>query len=180
MIKSKTTNKRAVKKVRLTKKQKDKLTKRLKRRIKDKNIKKKGFHAKASGESRYKNGVFWSKKNNKEFIFRSAYEFGYFHILEADDNVVSYIVEPFRIPYRFNGRARSYVPDIMVLYEDGSIKIIEVKPLALVPNRMVQAKAAAARRFIHKHIQGATFKFVTETDIFNTEKDYKKILKLIK
>lgn len=177
MAKPKTLRQR--KKVQLTEKQKAKLEKKLKNKRKKKNIQSKGFHAKDSGQGRYKNGIFWSKKNQKEFVFRSAYEFGYFHILEADDNVVSYIVEPFKVPYVFGGKPRSYIPDLMVLYHDGSIKLIEIKPAALVRARMVQAKATAARRFIDKHIKGGSFEFVTEEDIFDTQADYKKLLKLI-
>jgi hypothetical protein len=163
----------------LTKKEKEKITKNARLKIKKKQIKKKGFSV-ASNRSKYKQGKFWSKKNQKEFVFRSAYEFGYFHILEADNNVVSYIVEPFQISYRYQGSIRKYWPDLMVLYKDGSIKILEIKPAALVNSRQVQAKAAGARMFLKRNIPTAKYAFITEVDIFDTPADYKKLVKLIK
>lgn len=177
---TKTKPKGPVKKTRkLTQKERDKLTKNVRNKIKKKQIKKKGFSV-ASNRSKHKQGKFWSKKNQKEFVFRSAYEFGYFHILEADKEVVSYIVEPFQISYRYQGSIRKYWPDLMVLYKNGSIKILEIKPAALVNSKQVQAKAAGARMFLKRNIPNAEYAFITEADIFETQADYKKLVKLIK
>ena len=160
---------------------KEKIAKKLKKkRIKEAkktSLKKVGYHINEVEKGKYKNGVFYSKKNNKEFIFRSAYEFGYFHILESDPNVVSYLVEPLSIPYRFGSRNRSYHPDLMVLYKDGSIRILEIKPIRLVRNRIVQIKADAARQFINEFLENCSFQFITEKDIFNSDADYRNLLK---
>lgn len=141
-------------------------------------VKKNGFCI-HKGDSKYKQGKFYSKKNNTEVIFRSTYELGYFHILEQDDNVIAYIVEPFEIAYIFDGRKRKYWPDIMVLYRDGSVKIIEIKPVQMLKFRKVKAKATAARQYIKDNIPNAEYIFVTEDDIFETKADYQKMLKLI-
>lgn len=169
-----------IRKTKLTRIQKVELAKKLRDKAKQKNLKKDGVHHNKVKKGRWKQGIFWSKKNNKEFIFRSAYEFGYFHILEADTNVVSYIVEPFKIPYKFKGVNRNYIPDIMVLYRDGGIKILEIKPASMVGYPQVQAKAKAARVFMRKHIKNGKYEFITEDDIFASDKDYKALLKLMK
>lgn len=136
---------------------------------------KKGFK-RSKGKSKYKQGKFWSKKNRKEYVFRSAYEFAYFHILEEDENVVSYVVEPFSVGYLFNGIRRAYWPDLLVLYKDGSMEIIEIKPLVFVNKPQVQAKAKGCRRFIGTHLPNTTYRFVTEKDIFASEEDYMRLL----
>lgn len=171
--------KRNNKKSQLTARQKELLSKKIKKKVRAKNIKKKGFHADKATKGKYKKGIFWSKKNHKEFVFRSAYEFAYFHILEADHNVVSYIVEPFKIPYKWKNSKRNYIPDIMVLHKCGTINLIEIKPKAMIRDAMVQKKAAAARAFMKQHIKGGEYKFITEEDIFDTPQDYKKLLKII-
>ena len=160
-------------------KHKSKLIKRKTQSVKRSALKKKGFRA-SKGKSKYKQGKFWSKKNQKEYIFRSAYEFGYFHILELDDTVISYIVEPFQVKYRFDNVQRTYWPDLLVLYADGSMKIIEIKPASLVGNRKVQAKAAGCRLFIKARLKNTTYEFITEHDIFSSDADYKRLVKMIK
>lgn len=158
---------------------KAKTVKTIKKKISKEKVSKQGFCVEKNS-SKYNQGKFYSKKNNKEFIFRSTYELGYFHILEQDPNVMSYIVEPFEISYFFEGHKRNYWPDIMILYADGSMKIVEIKPSEHLKFRKVRAKAAAARKFVAKHFKNAEYVFVTEKDIFATEGDYHRMLRLIK
>jgi hypothetical protein len=163
----------------IAKKHQTSLAKNKRKQRRTKVLKQKGFAA-ANNNSKYKQGKFWSKKNQKEYVFRSAYEFGYFLLLEEDESVVSYIVEPFQVPYRYNNVTRTYWPDLLVLYRDGSMKIIEIKPLALVDSKQVQAKAAGCRLFISQRLKNTTYEFVTEKDIFESDTDYKKLVKMIK
>ena len=145
-----------------------------------KELKEKGFVRHKNSNS-YVSGLFWSTKNNKEYIFRSTYEFAYFFMLENDGNVESYIVEPFDILYRSpkDNRIHRYIPDIIVLYKDGSLKIIEIKPKCMTTDPVVVRKAEAARKYI-KHIKmQATYEFITEEDIFLTNKDYVKLKNLL-
>lgn len=163
------------KKIALLKKKTKKV---IRKKIEKKEIAKNGFSI-VEGDSKYKQGKFFSKKNNREVIFRSTYELGYFHILEADKSVIGYVVEPFEIAYFFEGRKRKYWPDIMVLYADGSMKIIEIKPADMLKFRKVRAKAAAAREYLKQNLPQAEYVFITEDDIFETKADYSKMLKLI-
>jgi len=143
-------------------------------------LKAKGFVRHKNSNS-YISGLFWSTKNNKEYTFRSTYEFAYFFMLENDDNVESYIVEPFDILYRSpkDNRIHRYIPDIIVLYKDGSLKIIEIKPKCMTTDPVVVRKAEAARKYIKMYRLDATYEFITEEDIFNTSKDYVKLKNLL-
>ena len=148
------------------------------RRIKE--VKEKGF-IRNRNKGSYVSGMFWSSKNNREYIFRSTYEFAYFYILEQTDDVMSYIVEPFHLPYKhpFNGKIRKYYPDIMVLYRDGTMKLLEIKPASMVTDPVVARKASAARAHLLRNNIPATFEFITEEDIFNTAKDYRNLKDLL-
>jgi len=159
----------------------------LKKRIKRKErkraiseLKKNGFSSNKRSKKFY-SGTFFSKKNNIEYIFRSSYELAYFYILEDDNNVISYIVEPFKISYinPNDKKKHNYIPDLVVLYRDKTIKILEVKPKALLSNNVVKSKAAAARAFIKKNKIKATYQFITERDIFKTDKSYNKLKKIL-
>lgn len=132
--------------------------------------------------SKYKTGNFISKKNNSTFIYRSAYEYAYLLKLEKDDDVINFVVEPFKIPYKDdNGKSRSYIPDIVVLRKNGLIEILEIKPKSRLCNGTVQRKASAARSYIKRNFKNSevVYRFITEEDIFATEKEYLQVLKMI-
>jgi len=161
--------------------------KKIKKRVKDKQrdriltkIQKNGFVVHKRAKS-YISGIFWSVKNNKEHVFRSTYEFGYFLMLENDDTVVSYVVEPFGIPYKhpFDNKIHKYWPDILILYKSGALNMVEIKPKCKVDDAVVQRKAVAARAHIRRNNMDAEYLFITEEDIFDTSKDYLNLKKLL-
>ena len=92
---------------------------------------------------------------------------------------MSYIVEPFDIPYRINGKERKYWPDVLVLYKDTSLRMIEVKPKAKLRFKSVRIKASAARKHCRENMENCTYHFVTEEDIFHNEGEYKKMLNYV-
>lgn len=55
------------------------------------------------GNGKYRTGQFPSAKNKSSYIYRSSYEYAFFTKLEADDNVVQFISEPFQVPYTTAG-----------------------------------------------------------------------------
>ena len=131
---------------------------------------------------KYKTGTFFSKKNNSGFVYRSAYEYAYLVKLEKDDNVVNFIVEPFKIPYLDErGHKHVYIPDIVVLKANGNIDLIEIKPKSMLQNARVQRKASAARAFLKRNHKDAVieYKFITEEDIVENYKEYIDLLKTI-
>lgn len=108
-------------------------------------------------------GHFNSKKNKSRLYFRSSYEERAFELLEEDDQVIRYEVEPFKIEYVSDkGIKRYYVPDILVYYDDGSIKLVEVKPEVFIKAR--DSKYIAAQHYCRA--LGYTFVFWSEQQLF--------------
>jgi hypothetical protein len=96
---------------------------------------------------KYKYGIFFSYKNNKEIHYRSSYELAAYNILEKMSVVKSYTIENLIIPYIYNGIDRSYIPDILVTYINEEKEIIEIKPNNLLNDSQNIAKAEAAEKF---------------------------------
>ena len=127
-------------------------------------------------------GVFWSHKNDKALSYRSSYELAFYHLLEADEKVLTYLVEPFHLPYfsPLDHKMHRYYPDLLVLYSDSKMELIEIKPVTLIRDIIVQVKARAARAYIIREGLDAEFRFVSEEDIFKSAKDYGKLMKMFK
>lgn len=76
-------------------------------------------------------GIFFSIKNNKGIQFESSLERDFIYMLEMDQNVISFLEQPFTVRYRdSNNRIRKYTPDF--LYHIESLKspksfVIEIK-----------------------------------------------------
>ena len=80
---------------------------------------------------------------------RSSWEFQAALKLDSDPSVVTFAVEPCKIPYqRWEGErfhTRHYVPDFLATFVDGKRKLIEVKPKCHLKAAINEAKFAAAR-----------------------------------
>ena len=165
--------------IRVSKKAQEDFLVKLKEKLEDIHIKKYTFIVK--GSKMHTAGIFWSAKNNKKFVFRSAYEFAYFYQLENNDNVISYEVEPFEIPY-IDLRTKSkriYIPDVMVEYKNGTKTLIEIKPKNKLKANDVRSKAIGAREYLADKMPNIEYRFVTEEEIFNSPSDYVKLLGVI-
>lgn len=113
--------------------------------------------------SRSKNGFHESPKAGRIY-YRSSYELTAFQKLDADDRVVTYIVEPFSLTYvNAEGNTRRYKPDIMVCYGRGLTLLIEVKAKWELKKEIVQMKAKAAREWCKS--AKARFIFWTEKEL---------------
>ena len=137
----------------------------------------------SSGKTKYINGKYFSKKNNDYFTYRSSYELAYFIKLEEDKTVLQYSYEPFETEYLDSfGVKRNYIPDLMILFEDGKILIAEIKPKAMLVDFDVRAKAASARKLIASQYKDydMTYKFITENDIFSSTQEYNEFVKKVK
>lgn len=136
-----------------------------------------------NGKTRYVQGNFYSKKNDETFPYKSSYELAYLEKLEKSSKVVKFIYEPFEVPYvDFYNKSRNYIPDFMVLYEDGSVLITEIKPEAMLEDFDVQAKAKAARKYIKDQYSDINmeYQFVTEKNLFKDITAYTKFIRGIK
>lgn len=135
------------------------------------------------GQSKYVQGDFYSKKNDSTYPYKSSYELAYLEKLEKDDQVLKYLYEPFEVPYvDYYSKNRMYRPDFMVLSEDGSILITEIKPEAMLEDFDVKAKAKAAQLFIKEKYKDINieYKFVTEKHLFKDIKAYTDFIKRVK
>lgn len=71
---------------------------------------------------------FFSIKKNMHVIYRSKSELKFFQYLEFSNSVVDYIYEPFVIAYnKLDGKTASYIPDVLVIYDNGDKHLIELK-----------------------------------------------------
>lgn len=102
--------------------------------------------------------------------------------LDDDITVASYEYEPYKIAYIANVRSskvRFYIPDFVVTYTDGSVKIIEVKRTSALNNNVVMKKAEAAKRWCEslKKQKGIehSYEFWCESIVFPLMKKYKAI-----
>lgn len=113
-----------------------------------------------------KRGVHLSSKCPTPINYRSGWELRYALHLDENDDVVSYLYEPYPIEYVSNyrtGKRRKYWPDFEVTLKNGVRVLVEIKPkkkLNLLTN--VKKFAAASAVCVSK---GITFRIVTESDL---------------
>ena len=134
----------------------------------------------STGKTKYITGEFDSKKCNSFFPYRSSYELKFLEMLEADDNVVNFTYESFKIPYKdVYNKERQYIPDFLVLHKDGSLIISEIKPEAMLQDYNVQSKKRAVLAFIEENLKdlNVEYKFITETYLFKSPTDYTEFLR---
>ena len=138
------------------------------------------FNKSSNGAVKYFNGKFYSAKNKTTFTYRSSYELKFFLDLEANSNVDSYVSEALYVPYTDStGVNKTYIPDLLVLYKDGRMEILEIKPKAMLKDIDVQKKAIACQVYMRKHYANANirYRFITEKDLFKNTKEYSDFLK---
>jgi hypothetical protein len=92
----------------------------------------------------FKQGNFFSQKNNKNLFFRSGLESEFYKCLEKSKQVSKYAVESLEIEYVYEGKLRRYIPDILVEYCDGKKELWEIKPKnqTKIPKNLAKWKAA--------------------------------------
>ncbi|XGV97788.1 MAG: TnsA endonuclease N-terminal domain-containing protein [Leptolyngbya sp. BL-A-14] len=62
-----------------------------------------------------------------DFWYESHLEMDYMYLLEIDPDVIAYRSQPFKIQYFYEGKERSYTPDLAVKRTDRR-QIVEIKP----------------------------------------------------
>lgn len=86
--------------------------------------------------------------------------------LDESEEVVSYLYEGLKIPYLSNkrtGKLRTYNPDFVVTYVDGTVVVVEIKPSKRLLNAKVVKKHLAATDYCKAH--GMAFIVVTEKEL---------------
>ena len=121
----------------------------------------KGKRVKARGRRmQWKDGNFFSEKNQQLIHYRSSWELKVMKILEASVRVESYRFEPFSISYLFNGERCGYIPDFLVKFKDGTLLLLEIKPQNQCDDARNKAKWTAALEYAESH--RITFRIWTE------------------
>jgi hypothetical protein len=121
-----------------------------------------GFDAK----THHARGTHISKKCDKVIKYKSSYEKKAFMKLDEDNSVLKYEYESTAINYYnpvkcING---SYLVDLVVYYDDGTKKLIEVKPNKWLQDLTVVAKIDAGKAYASKHEMA--FEVWEETTLF--------------
>jgi hypothetical protein len=92
------------------------------------------------------------------FFYRSSWEKTLAKCMDRDVSVLGFRHEPFGIPYRFKGVARTYYPDFLVGFADGTCMLVEVKGYAWLGKAEERAKIKAAEAYCAPY--GITFSVV--------------------
>jgi len=138
---------------------------------------------------------FYAVLNPEKYVgkgtpkYRSGWELTFMRFCDNHPSVVSWASECVRIPYKnpFTGKDTYYVPDFLVTYQVNGVnraELIEIKPKAqavMELARSQQEKMAVALNMckwqaakIWCKRMGATFRILTEEDIFNNTNPTRK------
>lgn len=96
-------------------------------------------------------GNFHSCKLGRTVHYESRLEYDVLTALERSEQIAYYQEQPAQIPYVFQGRKRTYFPDVFAATADGRGLLIEVKPTNNMALSISRAKADAGRAWAHAH-----------------------------
>lgn len=122
----------------------------------------------------YKTGIHYSPKCSSPIHYRSGWELTVAKALDNNPEITSYEYESLKIPYNIAGKHHDYYPDFIIAYRSGKRVIVEVKRQDKLSNRVVVAKAAAARRWISEQKNGWTYEVWTDAVVELFEKILEK------
>lgn len=104
-----------------------------------------------------------SIKTGEEMFYLSSYERRRMEHLDVDERVSTFTNRHgIRLTYELDGELHTYIPDLLVTYDDGSIVLEEVKGY-VQDERVFAAKNAAAIEYCSEH--GWNFRVVYEKDL---------------
>ena len=99
----------------------------------------------------YKQGWILSEKADQEVYVRSSWEERVIKVLDQLPEVLEVEVEPFVIPYTFEGQTYHYVPDLLITLEGGVQELWEIKPSRQLDDPRVLSKINALRAYANLH-----------------------------
>ena len=103
--------------------------------------------------AKFAQGIF-TPKNVQKYVgkhtprYRSGWELTFMMFLDSNSSIIQWASESIRIPYRnpLTGKASTYVPDFLVLYENKYKKqiaeLVEIKPKK---QSLIESRTASAR-----------------------------------
>ena len=100
--------------------------------------------------------------------------------LDLCTEVTEYQYEPFQIKYvsnRSTGRIRIYIPDFLIKFTDGTVKLVEVKRENKVNSPTVKKKTIVAKAWAGRN--GMSYELWTDKKILELRKVIKNHLKIL-
>lgn len=117
-------------------------------------------------KNHFKTGAYTSIKSGEIFKFRSGWEHLLMIYLDNDSTVMSWSYETIEIRYTSNKktqRQRRYIPDFFVIMRDGRRRLIEIKQMRKLNNRITLLKTNAAIGWCNEN--NATYELITEIEL---------------
>lgn len=101
----------------------------------------------------------------KNISFDSNLEREFFFKYSRDFSIKSIIREPFSIEYinPNDNRVHKYTPDFLIIYWNGYMEVVEIKPKIQLIDPVVKVKAFFALRYCIS--KGLNYRFITEDDL---------------
>lgn len=96
-----------------------------------------------------RSGAVHLAKVDRQVSFESSLERKFFSLLDRASDVASFVEQPCRIKYEFEGKSRRYYPDALVEFNDGRIILVEVKDAFHLVDAENLAKYESARAYAH-------------------------------
>lgn len=118
----------------------------------------------------------YSEYEDVEIYLDSSWEVAFFlYNSLLNDNVIMIYREPFSIPYinPEDNTVHMYFPDFLIIYNDGSQELIEIKPESNLENEVVKSKNKVAIDLCY--LTGIKFRLVTDKEIREIKRKLKEI-----
>lgn len=110
-----------------------------------------------SSHPRYKSGIFFSEKCQRNVQYESGMELAFIKLLEASKRVRFYYEQPVQIPYSRGKRRQTYTPDFAVFLQTDEVVLVEIKCLSDMLDNRVQLKMESLLQYCRKKGFGLLF-----------------------
>lgn len=91
-------------------------------------------------------GLFWAATNDRTLVYESLLELDRLWLADFDPTVIGICTQPFQLAGRDGSGPRAHVPDALLVRQDGTATVIDVKPAGLVGKPQVRAQFDWTRR----------------------------------
>ncbi|TFF05184.1 TnsA-like heteromeric transposase endonuclease subunit [Cellulosimicrobium funkei] len=90
-------------------------------------------------------GYFWSSTMSRHVVYESLLELSWLWLADFDPAVARIAAQPMRLRGRDGDRVRNRIPDFISLLRDGTVRVVDVKPAAMLATDEVEASLAWTR-----------------------------------
>lgn len=77
-------------------------------------------------------GLFWAATNDRTLVYESLLELDRLWLADVDPTVTRICTQPFQATGSDGTNARTHVPDLLFITDDGTVTVVDMKPHALV------------------------------------------------